>query len=265
MTAAADEKREEHEKDTLPEAGAANSRSNDDSRRRFLKLSLALGLVLAVGGIASVARSLVSPPSPPPGPPPPTTQTLTETETVTLGSAGTTSSTSSSATSTQSSSSTASSLFPRVKVANISDLAGGQTVTFAYPLQETPNLLAKLGQKAEGGVGPDGDIVAFSQVCQHLGCIFGYVPTGGSPKCDDSYKASAPVGFCCCHGSVYDLTNGATVIEGPSPRPQPQVTLEFDSSTGDIYATGMGPPTIFGHDTGSNDVLMDLQGGTLVG
>jgi arsenite oxidase small subunit len=228
-------------------------------RRRFLRFSLALGLVLAVGGIASVARSLISPPVPPPAAPPPATETVTKT--VTVGSAGSTGSSTTSETTTASTSSA----FPRIKVGNISDLTGGQTVTFAYPLEETPNLLAKLGQKAEGGVGPDGDIVAFSQVCQHLGCIWGYVPTAGSPKCDNTYKATSPVGYCCCHGSVYDLVNGAMVLEGPSPRPQPQVILEFDSPTGDIYATGMGPPTIFGHDTGSNDVLNDLQGGTPVG
>jgi len=62
---------------------------------------------------------------------------------------------------------------------------------------------------------------------------------------------------------VYDFANGAKVLSGPSPRPQPQVTLEVDSS-GDIYATGMGPPSIFGHNTGSNDVNDDLSGGNLV-
>lgn len=244
---------------TQPEEDAANARSKkDDSRRRFLKLSLAAGLVLAVGGIASVAQSLFSPPTPEPAPP---SSTQTVTETVTVGSTGASSTTSAS---TGGSSSTGVSPFPRVKVANVSDLTGGETVTFNYPLDNTPNLLAKLGQKADGGVGPDGDIVAFSQVCQHLGCIWGYVPTSGSPKCDTSYKAASPVGYCCCHGSVYDLVNGAAVLEGPSPRPQPQVTLAYDSPTGDIYATGMGPPTIFGHDTGSNDVLNDLQGGNVV-
>ena len=233
---------------------------DEDSRRRFLKLSLAAGLVLAIAGIASVAQSLFSPTSPEPGPPPPATETVTSTVTV-----GPTGSSSATGTSTSSSTSTAASPFPRVKVANASDLAGGRTVTFNYPLDNTPNLLAKLGQKAVGGVGPDGDIVAFSQVCQHLGCIWGYVPPGGSPKCDNSYKAAGPVGYCCCHGSVYDLTSGADVVTGPSPRPQPQVTLEYDGSTGDIYATGMGPPTIFGHNTGSDNVLDDLQGGTVVG
>ena len=218
-----------------------------------------MGLILAIGGVASVARSLFSPRSPEPGPPPQATETVTRP--VTIGSTG---ASTTSSTSTETSTAAAPSPFPRVKVANVSALAGGATVTFNYPLDNTPNLLAKLGEKADGGVGPDGDIVAFSQVCQHLGCIWGYVAADGSPKCDSSYKAAGPVGYCCCHGSVYDLANGAKVLEGPSPRPQPQVTLEYDSATGDIYAVGMGPPTIFGHDTGSNDVLNDLQGGTVV-
>jgi hypothetical protein len=59
------------------------------------------------------------------------------------------------------------------------------------------------------------------------------------------------------------LVHGASVLSGPSPRPQPQVTLEVDDS-GNIFATGMGTPTIFGHNTGSNDVSADLQGGNPV-
>jgi arsenite oxidase small subunit len=149
-------------------------------------------------------------------------------------------------------------------VANITDVTTAQAVYFNYPLEETPNILIKVGSATPSGVGPDSDIVAYSQVCQHLGCIFGFVPKGGAPTCDSSYKASGPEGYCCCHGSVYDLANSGAVLSGPSPRPIPQVTLEFDSSTGNIYAVGMGPPSIFGHDTGSNDVLNDLQGGTLV-
>ncbi len=155
--------------------------------------------------------------------------------------------------------------FPRIKVANVNTLVVGQPVYFAYPLDNEPNFLVKLGVPAKGGVGPDGDIVAFSQVCQHLGCNYGYLAPGASPPCNPSYKAADPVGYCCCHGSVYDLTNQAAVIAGPSPRPQPQVLLQVDAASGDIFAVGMGPPAIFGHGTGSNDVSNDLQGGTLVG
>ena len=121
----------------------------------------------------------------------------------------------------------------------------------------------KLGQKAKGGIGPDGDIVAFSQICQHLGCLYAFQPTGSSPPCESSYKAPGPEGYCCCHGSIYDYANGGKVVGGPAPRPIPQVVIELDSD-GSIYATGMNPPSIFGHNTGSNDVSADLQGGNLV-
>jgi arsenite oxidase small subunit len=212
-------------------------RSPDNNRRTFLRFALAAAVVLVTAGIASVTRSFISPATPP-------------------EESGTT------ATSTQTGSNA--SPFPKVLVANISDIVEGKSITFNYPLEETPNLLVKLGVKSQGGVGPEGDIVAFSQICQHLGCIFGYVPEGKSPSCDASYTASSPVGYCCCHGSVFDLVNGAKVVGGPAPRPAPQVVLEFDSTSGNVYAVGMLPPTIFGHNTGSDDVLDDLQGGTLV-
>lgn len=200
------------------------------SRRNFLKFAMVSSTVLAVGGIAAVLKS------------------ITNTAPPTAATTGT----------------SASMQFPRVKVAQLSDLTVSQPISFNYPLDNEPNILVKLGTKAVGGVGPDGDIVAFSSICQHLGCIYGFQAAGSSPSCNPSYKADRPVGYCCCHGSVYDLVNKANVIAGPSQRPQPQVLLEVDNS-GNIFATGMGPPTIFGHNTGSNDVSGDLQGGIPVG
>jgi arsenite oxidase small subunit len=144
--------------------------------------------------------------------------------------------------------------FPRVKVAEAS-LSVNSPIYFNYPLDSEPNFLVKLGQKATGGVGADQDIVAFSQICQHIGCYIAYESQGPS---------GGPVGNCPCHGSVFDLLQSARVIAGPSPRPLPQVQLEVDGS-GNIFAKGMGPPTVFGHNTGSNDVSSDLQGGNIVG
>lgn len=220
-------------------------KSSTESRRNVLKLGLGMGVILLIGGIGAVAKSLISPGAQPQA----------------------------SATSSQTTASTsqggplpppATPGFPVILVANVSDLEEDSVMNFNYPLEETPNILVKLGQKAEGGVGPDGDIVAFSQICQHLGCIYGFVSPGSSPNCNSSYTASGPVGYCCCHGSVYDLVNAAKVIGGPAPRSVPQVILNFDSTTGNIYATGMTSPTIFGYDTGSSDVSNDLQGGTIV-
>jgi len=201
-----------------------------ESKRNFLKFAMTFSTLLAVGGIAAVLKSITNP-----GP----------------SAAGTTGP-------------SGSRQFPRVKVAQLSDLTVGQPIAFNYPLDNEPNILVKLGTKADGGVGPEEDIVAFSNICQHLGCIYGFQAPGSSPACNSAYKADRPVGYCCCHGSVFDLANKANVIAGPSPRPQPQVLLEVDTS-GTIFATGMGPPTIFGHDTGSNDVSGDLQGGIPVG
>lgn len=144
--------------------------------------------------------------------------------------------------------------FPRIQVADKS-LQINQPVYFNYPLDNTPNFLVKLGQKAVGGIGSDQDIVAFSEICQHLGCGVAYQEHGSS---------GGPVGNCHCHGSIFDLLQSAKVIAGPSPRPLPQVVLEVDSA-GNIFAKGMSPPTIFGHNTGSNDVSADLQGGNVVG
>jgi arsenite oxidase small subunit len=248
-----------------PSKGAAST-DRSITRRNLLRAGLALGMVSMVAGVASVVKSLFSPVNPPsPAEAQPTTPTVTKTLTTTVTQAGgnqtaiaSSSSVSSLSTATTSASS---SPFPQLMIANLSDLVESQPVSFNYPLEETPNILVKLGVKATGGVGPDGDIVAYSVVCQHLGCIYAFLPTGTGPACASSYKAPGPEGYCCCHGSIYDLVNGGAVLGGPAPRPVPQVILSIDSS-GDIYAIGMGPPTIFGHDTGSSNVLDDLQGGT---
>jgi arsenite oxidase small subunit len=206
------------------EPPAADSSEADESKREFLKLGMSLSAVLAVGGIAAVSRSISSPAA------------------TTFGQQKT---------------------FPKVKVANLSSLVVNVPVFFNYPLDNEPNMLVKLGRKASGGVGPDGDIVAFSLLCQHLGCVYSFIAPGSSPACKKSFSPSGPVGFCCCHGSVYDLLSDAKVMAGPSQRPQPHVILDVDSS-GDIFAISMGAPSVFGHSTGSDDVTNDLQGGTLV-
>jgi arsenite oxidase small subunit len=159
--------------------------------------------------------------------------------------------------------------WPRIRLVRASSLNVNQPVSFNYPLTNTPNLLVKLGVTAENGVGPNNDIVAYSTICQHLGCYFGYQAAGTSPPCNSSVKATTAEGYCCCHGGEYDLVNGAKVIGGPPARAVPAVKLEYDSATDIIYAVGMTAPTIFGHGppgtTESELVLKyDLEGGELV-
>ena len=194
--------------------GEDQKQPTDTSRRDFLKVAMTMSAILAFGGIGTVLKAISNPA------PPGATGSLT---------------------------------FPRIQIAD-KTLTVNKPVYFNYPLDNTPNFLVKLGQKAVGGVGPDQDIIAFSEICQHLGCDVAYQSKG---------QSGGPVGTCHCHGSVFDLLQSAKVIAGPSPRPLPQVLLEVDSS-GNVFAKGMSPPTIFGHNTGSNDVSADLQGGNIV-
>ncbi len=188
-------------------------------RRTFLKVGLAISVVAAIGGIGSIARAISAP---------------AQSESGTNGTSTAT---------------TGSSAYPRTMVATVSSLQINQPVYFNYPLNDEPNILVALSSAVSDGVGPNGNIVAFSQVCQHLGCLYGFQAPGTSPKCNSSYKASGPVGYCCCHGSIYDYTNDAKVIGGPAPRPVPRVMLEVDSS-GNVYAVGMSGANIYGHPNG---------------
>jgi arsenite oxidase small subunit len=151
--------------------------------------------------------------------------------------------------------------WPRTCVANIKNLKVKEPLFFNYPLETTPNILIKLGYKIENGVGPDGDIIAYSALCQHLGCIVRFLPSGSS---ESSFKDKDVI-YCPCHAAYYDVAGAAKVLAGPPLYPLPMVKLEYDPATGDIYAVGMYPPVIFGKGSpGSTDVSRDLIGGKLV-
>jgi arsenite oxidase small subunit len=209
------------------------SAGRSEGRRDFLKVTIAAGCIAIVAAAGSFLRFLLFIPPPTVG-----GRTVRELS------------------------------WPRVRVMNAKSLEPLKPIIFNYPLVNTPNVLTRLGSNAENGVGPDGDIVAFSTICQHLGCYFSFQPTGSSPPCDPAYKAPVSEGYCCCHGGEYDLVHSGKVIGGPPPRAVPRVLLEYDEATGDIYAVGMGPPTIFGHGppgtTDPSSVLSyDLQGGEI--
>jgi Rieske Fe-S protein len=141
---------------------------------------------------------------------------------------------------------------------------------FSYPLQSTPNNIVSLGDSsgnpisisatevtipADGskylsyaGVGKNGSIVAYSGICQHLGCIFPelrFYPNGVE-SITLAGKTYTGVFHCLCHGSTYDPTAGAAVLTGPTTHPLPMVKLVWDSTTDEIYVSNMVGPTIYG-------------------
>jgi arsenite oxidase small subunit len=112
--------------------------------------------------------------------------------------------------------------YPRVKVANSSELATGQSLLFTYPSKDRSAVLIHLAS---------GDFVAYDAVCTHLGCQihFDKEPIKGWESRNDNL-------FCACHGAVFDPKNG-DVLAGPPPRPMPKIKLEIDTN-GEIYANG---------------------------
>jgi Rieske Fe-S protein len=144
-------------------------------------------------------------------------------------------------------------------------------ILFDYPLTNEPNFFLNLypangeapsasnpgAANVPGGIGPNGSIVAYSAICQHLGCVapsISYYPPGTCPK---TFNGRPFYIHCSCHGSTYDTANAAANLTGPAVLPLPQVVLDTDAD-GNIYAVGsMGPP-VNGH-------LNTLQGGYSVG
>ncbi len=129
-----------------------------------------------------------------------------------------------------------------------------EVVTFNYPLVNEPNFFLNLAPGPSGigatdalnGIGPQKTIVAFSAICQHLGCpapALAYYPPG---TCPQTFNGLGFYIHCSCHGSTYDVTNGAANLTGPAVLPLPQVVLE-EASDGTIYATGMVGPPVNGH------------------
>ena len=115
--------------------------------------------------------------------------------------------------------------YPANRLANIADLTVDEPVDVSYPDQDSPGVLLKLGQPVEGGVGPDGDIVAFSVLCPHKGWYLNFNAGDRTLNCPGHY-------------SRFDAEAGGQQIWGHATNNLPQFVLRVDDQ-GDIYAEGV--------------------------
>ena len=115
--------------------------------------------------------------------------------------------------------------YPGTKLGNLSDLKPNEPIDIAYPDADSPGVLLKLGSAVEGGVGPDGDIVAFSVLCPHKGWQL-------------SYNAGDKTLNCPGHFSRFDCEAGGQQTWGHATQNLPQFDLAVDDK-GDIYASGV--------------------------
>ncbi|HHI82494.1 MAG TPA: arsenate reductase (azurin) small subunit [Rhizobiales bacterium] len=114
--------------------------------------------------------------------------------------------------------------YPSNRLANVADLAVNKPVDIEYPDADSPGVLIKLGKAVEGGVGPDGDIVAFSTLCPHKGYGMSYNDGDRTLNCPG-------------HFSRFDVEAGGQQTWGHATQNVPQFTLRVDGK-GDIYAEG---------------------------
>ena len=59
----------------------------------------------------------------------------------------------------------------------------------------------------------NGDFVAYSAVCTHQQCEVAYQPETSQIVCP-------------CHGSIFEPSNGAQVVNGPAEQPLPEIPIE---------------------------------------
>ena len=115
--------------------------------------------------------------------------------------------------------------YPTNKLANVHDLKVNEPSNITYPDADSPGVLLKLGSRVDGGVGPDGDIVAFSTLCPHKGFTLVYGPADKTFSCPGHY-------------SRFDAEKGGLQIFGHATQNLPQFRLVVDQN-GDIFAVGV--------------------------
>ncbi len=104
--------------------------------------------------------------------------------------------------------------FAPVEIAHHEELKPGQVKLFRFPTENDPAILIRLDS---------GDYVAYKQRCTHLSCPVTYAPDRNRLECP-------------CHNGAFDAATGK-VLEGPPPRPLPQIALRI--AEGKVYAEGV--------------------------
>ena len=99
-------------------------------------------------------------------------------------------------------------------------------VSFTFPDASSPCVLVKTGMRVQGGVGPDGDVVAFSTMCTHMGCPVSYDPGTKTFKCP-------------CHFSIFDAEKGGQMVCGQATENLPRIELRFNAKDGSLTAVSV--------------------------
>lgn len=118
----------------------------------------------------------------------------------------------------------ASSSYPHLRLIALSKLKTNKPVSFEYPLKGQASMLVDLGRAAPHGIGKRKSIVAYSILCQHMGCPVAYQPALREFVCP-------------CHQSRYDAERLGGIVQGVAMQPLPRIQLAIRN--GAVWATGV--------------------------
>ena len=115
--------------------------------------------------------------------------------------------------------------YPSTRLANVSELTANEPMEIEYPDSDSPGVLIKLGTAVPGGVGPDGDIVAYSTLCPHKGYPLAFHAADKTLNCPGHY-------------SRFDAEMEGQQIFGQANQSLPKFDLRVEAN-GDIVAEGV--------------------------
>jgi thiosulfate dehydrogenase [quinone] large subunit len=98
-------------------------------------------------------------------------------------------------------------------VATLDSIPVGSAKAFNDPVQG-PSVLVRLGKN---------DVVAYSRVCTHAGCLV-------------QYDQQARLLVCPCHGAEFDPARQAEPVAGPAPTALAPISVAIDRATGTVLA-----------------------------
>jgi len=105
-------------------------------------------------------------------------------------------------------------VFPERPIAQVDEIPIGGVKLFTYPSKEDHCILVRTAES---------QYVAYSQKCTHLSCAVYYSQENNRLECP-------------CHQGFFSIKDGS-VLQGPPPRPLPQIVLEREG--GKLIATGV--------------------------
>lgn len=116
--------------------------------------------------------------------------------------------------------------YPETAIGNANELPVNEAITFNYPDASSPCAMIRMGHTVPGGIGPDKDIVAYSTMCNHMGC-------------STLYDAETRTFKCPCHFSVFDSEKTGQLVSGQATENLPQITLSYNADSDVVSAVGI--------------------------